>query len=391
VHPDRNNFAPRLGIAWRTKDKFVLRAGYGINYNLGQYRSIVTQLAQQPPFAFTQTNLATLANPLTFATAFPAPSASELTNNFGVDPNYALGYVQVWNVNIQRELPGSTVLNVGYTGSKGTRLDMVRAPNRGPDGLLIDNVQPFLWESAEGSSIMHSGSVRLRHRMHNGISVGGTYVFSKSIDNASSIGGGATVVAQNDLDLAAERGLSSFDQRHRLTADYLVELPFGPGKTFLNNPGALSRIFGDWTWSGDFTIASGTPFTARVIGNVADVSRGVNGTLRANYNGEPIGLPDPSVLQWFNTSAFSVPAPGTFGDAGRNTIIGPGTVLFDMAISKTFPMKDLMGLEVRAEAFNVFNHANFTGIDTNVTSPTFGQVISVANMRRMQFTTRFRF
>jgi hypothetical protein len=391
VNPDRNNFAPRVGIAWRTKDKFVLRAGYGINYNLGQYRSIVLQLAQQPPFAFTQTNLATVGNPLTFASAFPAPSASELTNNFGVDPNYALGYVQVWNLNIQRELPGSMVLNVGYTGSKGTHLDMLRAPNRGPDGLLLADVQPFLWESSEASSIMHQGTVRLRRRMHNGISIGGTYVFSKSIDNASSIGSGAVVVAQNDLDLAAERGLSSFDQRHRLTADYVVELPFGTGKAYLNSPGPLSKIFGDWTWTGDFTIASGTPFTARVVGDIADVARGVNGTLRANYNGLPIQLSDPTVQEWFNTAAFTQPPLGSFGDAGRNTIIGPGSVVFDMALSKNIPLKDMMGLEIRAEALNVFNHANFSAIDTTVNSPTFGQVISVGNMRRMQFSTRFRF
>lgn len=390
VHPDRNNFAPRIGIAWRTKDKFVLRAGYGVNYNLGQYRAIVSQLSQQPPFAFTQTNTSSQAAPLTFSTAFPPPTAA-ITNNFGVDPNYALGYVQVWNLNIQRELPGSTVLNVGYTGSKGTHLDIVRAPNRGPDGLRIPDVQPFLWESSEGSSIMHQATVRLRRRMHNGVSVGGTYVFSKSIDNASSIGGGATVVAQNDLDLAAERGLSSFDQRHRFTGDYVVELPFGTGKAFLNNPGALSKILGNWMWSGDFTVASGTPFTARVVGDIADVARGVNGTLRADYNGLPIGVSDPTVAHFFNTAAFTVPPFGTFGDAGRNTIIGPGNFVVDMAVSKTFPMKDLMGLEVRAEAVNVFNHANFTAIDTSVNSPTFGQVISVGNMRRMQFTSRFRF
>jgi hypothetical protein len=238
---------------------------------------------------------------------------------------------------------------------------------------------------------MHQGTVRLRRRMHNGISIGGTYVFSKSIDNASSIGSGAVVVAQNDLDLAAERGLSSFDQRHRLTADYVVELPFGTGKAYLNSPGPLSKIFGDWTWTGDFTIASGTPFTARVVGDIADVARGVNGTLRANYNGLPIQLSDPTVQEWFNTAAFTQPPLGSFGDAGRNTIIGPGSVVFDMALSKNIPLKDMMGLEIRAEALNVFNHANFSAIDTTVNSPTFGQVISVGNMRRMQFSTRFRF
>jgi trimeric autotransporter adhesin len=391
VKPDRNNFAPRIGFAWRSIAKTVIRGGYGINYNLGQYRNIVTQLAYQPPFSITQTNAAPLNDLYTFQTGL-ATTTSAVTNNYGVDPNYRLGYVQMWNLNVQRDLGKNILLNVGYTGSKGTALDIVRAPNRDPGGgLRIPDVQAFLWESSQGSSILHSGSLRVRKRMTNGMSVGGTYVYSKSIDNASSIGGGATVVAQNDLDLAAERGLSSFDVRHRLTMDYMYEFPFGTGKRWLTKPNAARGLFGDWTWSGNITVTSGSPFTARVLGDITNVSQGVNGTLRANYNGQPITIGDPSVGEWFNTGAFGVPVPGTFGNAGRNTIIGPGTALFNMALAKNIPLKDMMAFEIRVEAQNAFNHPVYSGIDTTVNSPTFGRVITVGSMRKLQVFTRFRF
>ncbi len=392
INPDRNNFAPRIGIAWKPfGSKTVIRSGYGINYNLGQYRQMITNLAYQPPFSFTQTNVASTATSLSLQNGFPTPDLGTLTNNYGVDKNYRLGYVQVWNLNVQHELFRNVILNVGYNGSKGTRLDIVRAPNRGPDGVLLADVQPFLWESSEGDSILHSGTVSIRKRMSNGLSIGGLYKYSKSIDNASSIGGGTVVVAQNDLDLAAERGLSSFDQRHNLTADFMYELPFGEGRHWLANPGLAQRLLGAWTWSGSITLASGNPYTARVVGAFTDVARGTSGSLRANYNGQPISIADPTVAQWFNTAAFTVPPSGQFGTAGRNTIEGPGTILVNFAIAKNIPLKDMMAFEIRAEANNVFNHANFTGIDTTVNSPTFGQVISVGSMRKMQLNARFRF
>ncbi len=392
INPDRNNFAPRIGIAWKPfGSKTVIRSGYGINYNLGQYRQMITNLAYQPPFSFTQTNVASTATSLSLQNGFPTPDLGTLTNNYGVDKNYRLGYVQVWNLNVQHELFRNVILNVGYNGSKGTRLDIVRAPNRGPDGVLLADVQPFLWESSEGDSILHSGTVSIRKRMSNGLSIGGLYKYSKSIDNASSIGGGTVVVAQNDLDLAAERGLSSFDQRHNVTADFMYELPFGEGRHWLANPGLAQRLLGAWTWSGSITLASGNPYTARVVGAFTDVARGTSGSLRANYNGQPISIADPTVAQWFNTAAFTVPPSGQFGTAGRNTIEGPGTILVNFAIAKNIPLKDMMAFEIRAEANNVFNHANFTGIDTTVNSPTFGQVISVGSMRKMQLNARFRF
>lgn len=390
LNPDRNNFAPRLGLAWKPFRNTVIRTGYGINYNTGAYASIIQNLAFQPPFAFTQTNIQSPALPLSLENGFPASPAA-VTNNFGVDRNYRLGYVQMWNVNIQQQLPRGILLNLDYTGTKGTHLDMMRAPNRDPSGLLIAGVQPFLWESSEGNSIAHSATVRVRRRLQHGFQIGGSYVFSKSIDNASSIGGGATVVAQNDRDLAAERGLSSFDQRHRFYADYLWELPFGADKRWLSSKGVLSALAGGWQWSGSVAIASGIPLTARVLGNFAEVSRGTNGTLRADATGLPVSLDNPTSAQFFNTLAFTIPAPGQFGNAQRNTIPGPRTLIFGIALNKTIPLGDVRALELRAQVSNLFNTPQFQSIDTVVNSPSYGRVLTAGTMRRIQIVARFRF
>ncbi|HEX7962372.1 MAG TPA: TonB-dependent receptor [Terriglobales bacterium] len=397
IEPDRNNFAPRVGVAWKAFKNTVVRAGYGINYNLGQYGNMVQQLAFQPPFAVTETNSAFLV-PITLQNGFPTSNPASVTNNFAVDKNYTLGYVQLWNLDVQREITPSLLLNVGYNGAKGSHLDMERAPNRclpgqpgcDPSGLRIADVQPFIFESSQGSSTLHAATVRLRKRMAHGLSMAGSYTFSKSIDNASSIGGGAAIVAQNDLDLAAERGLSSFDQHHRFTGDFLFELPFGQGKMWLNHGGPASAVFGDWQLSGNFTMASGTPFTPRVIA-ISTVAQGASGSLRANYTGAPISLSDPTVLEWFNTAAFVAPGPTQYGDARRNSIPGPGLISVDMAVTKTIQMKETRALEFRAQANNVFNTVHFASIDAVVNSPTFGQVLSTGSMRRLQLMARYRF
>ena len=397
VEPDRNNFAPRVGFAWRPMKKTVVRGGYGLNYNTGQYGSIVQNLAFQPPFAFTETNVSTASQILTLENGFPAPTAA-VTNNFAVDKNYKLGYVQIWNLNIQREITPSLLLNLGYNGSKGTDLDMERAPNRLPDGSLrIADVQPFILETSQGDSILHAATVQLRKRMRHGMAAQGTYVFSKSIDNASSIGGGAVVVAQNDLDLAAERGLSSFDQRHKFLGNFTYELPFGTGKKWLNNNGGwLETVFGDWLWSGNVTLGSGFPFTPRILGSSLDISQGLNGTLRANIVGDPYsgtcpnGSPVGTIECWFNTSAFVKPISG-FGDARRNSIIGPGQFTFGMSVSKTLLAKDTRALELRISANNVFNHPEYTSIGTVLGTPTYGQVVAAGSMRTVNLSARYRF
>jgi hypothetical protein len=391
VNPDRNNFAPRVGIAWKPFSKTVVRTGYGVNYNLGQYATIATQLGFQPPFAFTQTNPASTPTALTLQNGFPPASNSAITNSYAVDRNYRLAYVQSWNLNIQQDIRSDMVLNIGYTGSKGTRLDIVRAPSLDANGVAINGAQPFLFESSEGSSVLHSGTVRLRKRMRHGLSLGGTYTYSKSIDNASSIGGGATVVAQNDRDLAAERGLSSFDQRHRFTADYYYDLPLGKDKKWLNSGSWEAKAFGGFAFSGNLTLASGFPFSPRIFGNAADIRRGITGAHRPDVvPGQSIQSGNQNILQWFNTAAFITPA-GPFGDAGRNTIIGPGTIDFDMSFAKNIQLKEMQALELRFSANNIFNTAHFTSIDTTLGSPTFGRVVAAGSMRKAQITTRYRF
>ncbi len=396
VKPDRNNFAPRVGIAWKPQKLTVVRAGYGINYNLAQYGIVIQNFAFQPPFAEATTNATNVSglvggSPLTLANGFPAAAASTVTNNFAIDPNYRLGYVQVWNLDIQREFPHGIMLNVGYNGAKGTRLDTERA-------LVPTGNQPFIYESSEGNSSLNAASVRVRKRMAKGLGLGAQYVFSKSLDDAASIGGGAVVVAQNPFDISNDRGLSSFDQTQRFTGNWIYDLPFGENRRFAQK-GAASHILGGWQWSGDFTIASGIYFTPRVLGGGVDISRGVSGSLRANLiGGQPIAVSDPSTREWFNTAAFCNPnvncppgSPTQYGDAGRNIIEGPGQVTFDMTINRTIAIKESRTLDLRLTANNVFNNVHFTSINTVVNSSTFGEITAAGSMRRVTMQARFRF
>jgi uncharacterized membrane protein YgcG len=418
VRPDRNNFAPRIGFAWKPFSKTVVRGGYGINYNTGAYQGIAQQLALQPPFATTATNSLATSPTLTLENGFPAATPGNITNNYAVNPNYRLGYVQIRNLDIQQQIRPTLLLNIDYTGTKGTDLDILEAPNRTPTGLLIQGVDAFTYESSVADSGANAGSVRLRKRLSAGFAIGGTYTFSKAMDDASSIGagatsgantpglggggtgaggggspgGGSTNVAQNPLDLSAERGLSSFNQTHKFTADYLYELPFGHDKRWLTGNNPLRAIFGDWQWSGDWTIASGLPFTPRVPGRADDLNGGTNGTTRPNLvPGQSVSLAHPSIAEWFNTAAYIAPPAGTYGDARRNSIIGPGSKVFDMAFTKNFPMKEARVLEFRAQATNIFNKPNYSSIGTNYGTPTFGEVTAAGAMRQFTMTARFRF
>jgi trimeric autotransporter adhesin len=417
VRPDRNNFAPRIGFAWKPFSKTVVRGGYGINYNTGAYQGVAQQLALQPPNATTATNVQTATGELTLQNGFPVPIG--ITNDYSVNPNYRLGYVQIRNLDIQQQIRPTLLLNIDYTGTKGTDLDILEAPNRTASGIRISGVDAFTYESSVADSEANAGSVRLRKRLAKGFSIGGTYTFSKSLDDASSIGAGATSaastpglgaggtgaagggasssagaanVAQNPFDLSAERGLSSFNQTHKFTADYLLELPFGHDKRWLTENTPWRAIFGDWQWSGDWTIASGLPFTPRVLGDIDDVNAGTNGTLRPDLvPGQSISLPNRSIGEWFNTAAFVQPQAGTYGNARRNSIIGPGSKVFDMAFTKIVPLKESRLLEFRAQAANIFNIPNYSSIDTNVNSLTFGRVTTVGAMRQFTITARFRF
>jgi trimeric autotransporter adhesin len=421
-----------------------VRGGYGINYNTGAYQTIAQQLAFQPPFSTAESNIQPMAETsnggiitptagtLTLASGFPTPAAGSITNSYAVNPNYRFGYVQIRNLDIQQQIRPTLLLNIDYTGTKGTNLDILEAPNRtiSPTAgitLRIPNVQAFNYENSIGDSEANAASVRLRKRLAQGFSIGGIYTFSKSIDDASSIGAGATTgagspglgaggtgaagggtgasagsgansVAQNPFNISGERGLSSFNQTHRFTADYLWELPFGHDKRWLTGNTPARAILGDWQLSGDWTIASGLPFTPHFVGSANEINGGTNGTLRPDLvPGQSIQLANPSIGEWFNVNAFVAPPENSqgnvvqYGNARRNSIIGPGSKVFDMALTKIIPLNEGRTLEFRGQATNVFNIPNYSSIDTNLNSITFGRVTAVGSMRQITMTARFRF
>jgi len=390
LYADTNNLAPRIGLAWRWNRRTIVNTGFSIGYNLGAYGSIARRLSGQPPFAVSNTSLGTGTTPLELADPFQSVPPSTTTNSYGVDKDYRLGTVQTWNLNVRRELTRDWNLSLAYTGIRGANLDIQRAPNRDRTGLRIPGVQPFLWQSSEGRSIYHGLTVSVAKRLAHGFSLGANYMFAKSIDNASTLGGGGNTVAQDDRDLDAERGRSAFDRRHRLVANVSWELPFGPKRRWLQT-GLGGALAGGWMWNTSVNAESGGPFTAIVRGDVFDVNRGVNGTLRADYTGDDIQLGDPNAERWFNTAAFLVPGPAQFGNAGRNTITGPGSFVVNMGLSRNIPLGRMRSLSLRVQGTNVFNRTQYTSIGTVVNSPTFGQVTGVGAPRSIQIQTQVRF
>jgi trimeric autotransporter adhesin len=390
IYPEHNNFSPRIGIAVRAAKDTVLRAGYGINYAVGQYAKFIQDFAFQPPFANVQTNEASSGGAnITLANGFLPMGQSE--GNYAVNKNYRLPYVQVWNINLQRTLPLGIVLNIGYNGSKGTRLDIVDAPGRTADssssGVFYD------YEDSVAFSNYNALTVSARKRLQRGIALAATYTYGHSIDNASSIGGSggsATVVAQNWQNLLAEESNSSFDIRNQVTGNFLYELPFGPDEHFITS-GWMGHAMSGISISGTFDFANGTPLTPHYEATVDEVARGTTASLRPDrVPGVSLTTGGGSLDNWFNKSAFATPAD-VYGTASRYSIPGPGTVSVNASLSKTVRFNETRTFETRATASNVFNTVQYSGVDTTLGSGTYGQVTSAAGMRQFTFLARFRF
>jgi hypothetical protein len=390
VNTDWNNLAPRAGVAWRATNRSVVRFGYGLSYNSGSYAAIARQLYQQPDFFSTATTIGTIERPLTLESAFAAIAPSTITNNYGIDKNYQLGLIHQWNVDYSHDLFRSWNGGVTYIGTLGSHLDMLRAPNRGPDGLRIAGVQSFTWQSSEGASRMRGLSFRVQKRQTHGVSGSASYTWSRSRDDTTATGGGATV-AQDDRNLGAEWALSNFDRRHQFNGTLDVELPWGRNRKWLSEGGWLASLVGDWSMAANLTWQSGTPLTVRCSTCASDVARGTGGTLRADYLGGPILLADPTADRFFNTDAFAIPAAGTFGSSLRNIVTGPGSHQVNARFTRDVALGRNRSVSVNVNATNLLNTVNFAAIDTNVNSPTFGEVLSVRGMRTVRLNLRFRF
>jgi hypothetical protein len=392
IHPDRNNFSPRIGFAWRplNKGSLVVRGGYGTYYNTSVYNVIAGNMAQQPPFAQALSVSTSAANPLTINSGFLLASNQSLSSTYAVDPNYRVGYAQTWTLSVQHDLPLGMFATAGYLGTKGTRLDQQFLPNSVAPGAVVSPLpHDFTYETSNGDSIYHAAQFQLNRRFRSGIMANAGYQFSKSIDNAGTGGRGQgnTPVAQNWLDLAAERGLSSFDARHNLNLQFQYSTGMGrSGGTLVNGwKGALMK---DWTFSGNVNVRSGNPFTATVGGNRSQVSgTAVSNTLRADATGLPV---EASGLL-FNTAAFSAPLAGFWGNAGRNTIPGPITSSLNGSVGRIFRFGERRSADLQVQAQNVLNHVTITNWGTVLGSTNYGLATSAAAMRKITINLRFRF
>jgi trimeric autotransporter adhesin len=384
VNADINNIAPRVGIAWKptSKSPFVFRAGYGIGYNAGGYMSIVSQISNQSPFALTQNLIADRAAPLTLKAGFPIDPAATISNTFALDPNYKLSYAQQWNLDIQTQIKRIYSLSVTYNGSKGTQLDIRRAPVRNSSSTN------FTYLTNGGNSIYHGLAVQLSRRYSHGVNISGSYTLSKTIDDGSSI-------AQDDAHLAAERALSSQDQRHNFSTNFTYELPVGKNRMFLAASSAKVLNFAaGWTFNGTFSMATGNPLNPSYTSSNGSIATGsFYNSLRPDITGAEISLPksERTLRQFFNTAAFNIPA-GQFGTASRNCITGPGQINLNLSVRKSFTLDDNnRRVDLSWQVQNLLNHPNWGGVSTNISSPTYGQITNMRGMRSMTMQLSVRF
>jgi hypothetical protein len=295
------------------------------------------------------------------------------------------------------------VLEVAYVGSKGTKLISARDINQGvPNalGFVLRPVQQFddinILES-RASSNYHSLQARFQQQLSGGLSLLSSYTWSKSIDDASGFftSAGDPNFPQDSFNTRAERGRSNFDVRHRLSVSYAYDLPFGRGRAFLANDGWLSQLLGGWQTYGIVTLQTGRPFTVALLPEIDNSGTG-RSSLGFGANDRPNIVGDPQLSnrtpeQWFNPAAFAFPARGTFGNAGRNILEGPGYANVNASLLKNTYLSESVNLQLRAELFNLFNHPNFNLPDNFLGSPTFGRITSAREPRHIQFAVKLLF
>jgi hypothetical protein len=392
IEPDAYDIQPRVSFAWRpiAASSLIVRGGYGVYRNTNVYQAIATQMAQQSPLSKSLAVANTPANPLTLANGFVnVPGVP--TNTFAVDRNFRVGYVQTWQLSIQRDLPAALQMTAMYTGTKGTRLPQEFLPNTFPTGAV--SPAGYVYLTSSGNSIRNSAQIQLRRRLRGGFSASTQYTYARAFDNAPLMSGGivtanqgGTAIAQNWLDLAAERAPSSFDQRHQVTvqSQYTTGVGVSGGALLSGWKGALMK---EWTMAMQLTVGSGLPQTPIYIAAVPGT--GVTGNLRPDVTGASIDDAPPGLH--LNPAAFRTPLPGAWGNAGRNSITGPAQFSLNASLGRSFPWRDRYNIDLRVDATNVLNHVTFRSWNTTLSSAQFGLPNRFDPMRSIQTTLRLRF
>jgi trimeric autotransporter adhesin len=423
IRPDRRGIEPRVALSWRPipGSSVVVRAGYGVYDDTSVYQATALEMAQQSPLSTSLSVQNSAACPQTLASGFN-PCSTTTLNTFAVDPNFRVGYAQTWQLAVQTDLPGALQMTATYLGIKGTRGVQEYLPNTYPAGAANPcSTCPvgFVFRASNGNSTREAGMLQLRRRLRSGFTASLQYTYSKSIDDdsilggqgpvatASSSGSGVTtgaaspqnsVPAQNWLDLSAERGLSTFDQRNLLNAtiQYTSGVGLGGGALLGGWRGKLLRR---WTLTGQITTASGLPQTPVYLAAVSGT--GSTGSIRPRITGESV-YAAPTGFH-LNAAAYTAPLAGQWGDAGRNSITGPSQFTFNGQLQRTFRLKDRYNLDVRVDGTNLLNHVVFTSWNTTLNpassaasnptlnSPLFGLPTTANAMRSLQTTLRLRF
>ncbi|MBI4887419.1 MAG: TonB-dependent receptor [Acidobacteria bacterium] len=389
--------APRTGFALTFDDaRAVVRGGYGIFLNQWAY-SVQTAFARNLPFFFTkQVDVPSDVRVPPFRTSdILASTATGTVGASIMDHDYNVEYSQTWSGGLQYELFPATVAEVAYMGTWTAGADNAtvrNVPEPGPGPIEARRPVPQLSRinaiRFDGRSLYHAVTVKMDRRLRGGYAYNVSYTLSTSTDDASSPGPTESEanVPQNVRNIFSRSGEwahSSFDHRHLFVASGTYELPFAAGSRF-------GVLLGGWRVNAIFGAQSGAPFTVNLASDRANVGAGP--AQRPDERRDP-NLPRGmrTAERWFDTAAFALPAPYTFGSAPRNSVIGPGYANLDAALAKTWRVGGSSVLEFRWEVFNLLNRANFDLPNRIFGSPNFGRIFSAKSPREMQFGVRLAF
>ncbi|MGH9162880.1 MAG: carboxypeptidase regulatory-like domain-containing protein [Vicinamibacteraceae bacterium] len=406
---DLNNFAPRLGFAFRPfgGTATVIRGGYGIFYD-ELTLSISSPLFATGPFGLTErfvNRVTDGAADLTLQDPFLEAGTIGAIQVTGVDRELITPRVQQWNLTVEQDIGFRTSLRLSYLGTKGTELVYQRNVNQPPaspesfssDRLPYPNFDQVLLRDNGGRSLYNAVTMEVQRRMHRGLEFQAAWTWAKHLTDAVDTGGEGGGTIENAHDLRRQRGNAQFTPRHRLVATLIWELPFGSGRRYLDRPGVANHVVGGWQVSALYMAQTGLfltpsfsgadPSNTLTFGGVPD--RVCDGNLPAD---------ERTIDRWFDASCFAVPPNGRFGSSGFGILEGPGRQVMSLGLFKRFPITGRDALRLEITATNVFNRTNYDNPELDISAPgTVGTISSsysssdFAGPREVAISLRYQF